>query len=269
MRSFAVVTTFNQPGMDLYGQHMIDSFIKNWPKSITLYVYAEKCKPNTHNCSNVVILDADTVLEDLQAFKLKWKDIPKANGVCPWPERRPRDHQKGFKWDAVKFSNKVYSIFHCADICNTETLIWMDADTVCHSNLEYSVLKNIIPEHVDICYLGREKKWPECGLYSINLKSSVAREFLTVFKQVYDDAENGIFTMEEWHDSYVFDEILKRVPVKTLNWSAGIIKGEGHPLINSAWGAFLDHLKGDRKQAGRSKTTDLVLKRTEEYWKDK
>jgi hypothetical protein len=51
------------------------------------------------------------------------------------------------------------------------------------------------------------------------------------------------------------------------DWSAGLFKGEGHPLINSAWGAYLDHLKGDRKTAGRSKLSDLKVKRTEAYWK--
>ena len=43
--------------------------------------------------------------------------------------------------------------------------------------------------------------------------------------------------------------------------------GEGHPLINSQWGAFLDHLKGKRKDTGKSLKTDLVVERNEQYWK--
>jgi hypothetical protein len=42
--------------------------------------------------------------------------------------------------------------------------------------------------------------------------------------------------------------------------------GEGHPLINSEWGAWLDHLKGGRKTLGRSKAEDLRVSRTEPYW---
>ncbi len=45
-------------------------------------------------------------------------------------------------------------------------------------------------------------------------------------------------------------------------------KGEGHPLINGPWGAYLDHLKGGRKSEGKSRATDLVVDRTEEYWKN-
>jgi len=269
MRSIAVVTTFNESGLKKYGQRMIDTYILNWPSEVVLYVYAEKCTPETHGAKNVIVLDADSVLTDLQLFKNKWKHDPKANGKCPWPERRPRDHHKTFKWDAVRFSNKVYSVFHCASTSDVDILLWMDADSVCHSKITVDDLDNLIPTHIDICYLGRENKWSECGLYSMNLKTEATTLFLKEFKRVYDDAENGIFKMEEWHDSFVFDEVLKRINLKKLNWSAGLIKGEGHPLINSAWGAYLDHLKGGRKDVGFSKTSDLILERTETYWKNK
>ena len=84
---------------------------------------------------------------------------------------------------------------------------------------------------------------------------------------MYEDAEQGIFTLPEWHDSYVFDAVRRGLPfLEELNWSAGLIKGEGHPLINSEWGAYLDHLKGARKQLGHSKKSDLLATRNEAYW---
>jgi hypothetical protein len=125
----------------------------------------------------------------------------------------------------------------------------------------------LIPEHADLCYVGRERKWPECGLYSVNLTTPGGQAFLEEFQRVYDNAENGIFTMEEWHDSYVFDEVRKQMAPREFNWGEGLVKGEGHPLINSAWGAYLDHLKGGRKIQGKSKPTDLLKPRTEPYWK--
>jgi hypothetical protein len=78
-------------------------------------------------------------------------------------------------------------------------------------------------------------------------------------------------TMAEWNDCWVFDETRNEVQAthpkwRQLNWSAGLIKGEGHPLINTAWGAYLDHLKGKRKETGRSLTKDLIQPRTEGYW---
>ena len=64
------------------------------------------------------------------------------------------------------------------------------------------------------------------------------------------------------------EEVRKKLKPHCLNWGQGIIRGEGHPLINSVWGAYLDHLKGGRKQLGKSKPSDLRITRTEEYWKD-
>jgi hypothetical protein len=125
----------------------------------------------------------------------------------------------------------------------------------------------LIPENRDICYVGRERKWPECGLYSMNLRTQGTHKFLKEFQRVYDEAEDGIFQMEEWHDSYVFEMVRRKILPSDLNWSAGIIKGEGHPLINSPWGAYLDHLKGGRKALGKSKKTDLVKPRSELYWR--
>jgi len=266
-RKISVVTTFHQKGYELYGQRMIDTFVKNWPQDVTLYVYAENCLVNSP-AKNVIVLDSHQNLPNLVAFKNRWGNIPKANGdISGVPRLAARkDSHKPFKWDAVRFSNKVYAVFHCATICNSDILLWMDADTVCHSPISYEQILDLCPADRDLCFLGREGKYSECGLYSLNLNSNSAKLFLNNFQNMYDDAENGIFQLEEWHDSFVFDEVRRRTQLKELNWSAGLIKGEGHPLINSIWGTFLDHLKGDRKNQGRSSLKDLKVKRTEAYW---
>jgi hypothetical protein len=100
----------------------------------------------------------------------------------------------------------------------------------------------------------------------MNLRSPKTLQFLKEFQRVYDDAEQGIFTLAEWHDSFVFDSVRATMQLQELDWSSHIITGEGHPLINSEWGAYLDHLKGNRKDQGRSKDTDLKVKRSETYW---
>ena len=268
MRKFAVITTFNNSGLQKYAQKMIDTFAANWPEEVTLYVYAEDCTP-TIPAKNVILRDLHQSSLPLVEFKNKWKKVPKANGdVSQDPIRsRRKDAGKGFKWDAVRFAHKVYSIFHCAENTDADILFWMDADMICHSPITLEKIDQLVPENVDLSYVGRERKWPECGLYSINLKSREGIKFLKAFQNVYDDAENGIFLMDEWHDSFVFEEVRKSMPkLKSLNWGKGLIKGEGHPLINSAWGAYLDHLKGGRKSLGKSKPTDLLRPRKESYW---
>ena len=52
----------------------------------------------------------------------------------------------------------------------------------------------------------------------LNMKDVIAQDFVKEFERVYEDAENGIFKLEEWHDSYVFGSILNSMkdyyPVK-------------------------------------------------------
>jgi len=105
MKPITVVTTFHKPGLDLYGQRFLDSFAKEIDDNVKLIVYAEDCEPVNPNSEQITILNSKEVLPKLNAFKDRWKDVPKANGICPFPERRPRDHHKKFKWDAIRFAN--------------------------------------------------------------------------------------------------------------------------------------------------------------------
>lgn len=275
--NFTVITTFHQAGYDQYGKRMIESFLTNWPTNVILIVYAENCQV-TESAPNLIVRDLHQCSQDLVHFKEKWKNIPKANGdVSADPIRsRRKDAGKGFKWHAIRFAHKVYAIFHAAKSSNSDVLIWMDADTICHSPITNENLEKMIPQDKDLCYLGRKGKYSECGLYSMNLRSQSTQDFLKEFQKFYDFAEEGIFTLEEWHDSFVFDAVRHRIPnLKELDWAAhlhdlrpasGMSRGEGHPLINSDWGAWLDHLKGGRKKLGRSKREDLKVNRKEAYW---
>jgi len=263
---YTVITTFNESGYKQYGQRMIQTFLQTWPTEVTLVVYAEDCAV-VETAPNLVVNDI-AVADALTTFKTNWQGVPRATGnVMNDPVRsKRRDAGKGFKWDAVRFAHKVYSIFHCARSISTDWLLWMDGDTVCHSPVTIADLDRLCPADRDLCFLGRRGKYSECGLYAMNLVKPDTKTFLQRFQRMYDDAENGIFTLDEWHDSYVFDAVRKQCNLKELDWSSHLITGEGHPLINSEWGAYLDHLKGARKDLKRSKLTDLKVTRTEAYW---
>ena len=278
MKNITVVTTFNDKGLQKYGQRFLNSFGENVESTVKLLVYAEDCSPVLPSRENIEILDAKEALPKLNSFKERWGNVPKANGKCPWPERRPRDHHKEFKWDAVRFANKVYAVFDACDR-SKDWCIWMDADTFVHSKWTQKQFAKLLPDKSWLTYVGRGKgsaTWPECGFYGMNLNHPVCHEFLKEFERMYEDAENGIFKLEEWHDSYVFGEILNRMKkdfpnVKdyTENTILQTAKtgGGGHPLINTELGAYIDHLKGARKDLKKSKRSDITVNRNEEYWR--
>ena len=274
MPSKTVLTTFHADGYKKYGRRMIQTFLDNWPSDIQLMVYPEDCEVS-ESAENLRVIPLHENVPELVAFKERWKNDPKARGEVAIPPIIPGNKKQagiGFRWDAIRFSHKVYSVFHAAKNCNTDLLFWMDADMVCHSPVPHHFIDNMMPDDVGLGYLGRERKFSECGLYCMNLRNPTTLNFLAEFQRNYDSGD--LFKMKEWNDCWVFDEsrayIQKRNPQwKQYNWSSGLIKGEGHPLINSAWGAYLDHLKGKRKDTGKSHVTDLIVTRREKYWINK
>ena len=269
MSSFTVLTTFHKPGYDQYAKRMLRSFIINWPNQVRLLVYAEDCSV-AEQAPNITVMDSHATIPELVAFKEKWRDVPKANGrellgPIVIPGKPPGI---GFKWDAVRFANKIYAVCHAATVAKTKWLIWMDADMVCHSPITMNELTRLCPDFAEVCYLGREGKYSECGLYALDLESANVQLFLKRLQAMYDYADNGIFKQQEWHDSYIWDVVRNTIPqMACFNWSHGLIRGEGHPLINCEWGKYLDHLKGTRKALGKSKDTDILVPRYERYWR--
>lgn len=274
------VTTFHKPGLELYGQRFLNSFADKVDKRVKLIVYAENCAPVNLDPNQITILDAKKALPKLNAFKAKWKDDPKANGIPPdhIKAKRPRDWNKEFKWNAIRFANKVYAVFDACERRVGHWVVWIDADTFVHSDWSYNEIKDLLPNNAYITYVGRGKgsqTWPECGFYGLNLNHPVAHSFLEDFERMYEDADNGIFTLEEWHDSYVFGELLNKYrDFPSHDYSAEMYLkeaktgGGGHPLINGPLGKWIDHMKGDRKNTKKSLKKDLMVNRKESYWNE-
>jgi hypothetical protein len=280
MKHITVVTTFHPEGYSTYGERFLDSFAAKVDKRIKLIVYAEGVKPRNPDPSRIEILDQETTLPKLVAFKERWKDEPKANGdISKDPVRsRRKDSNKAFKWDAVRFANKTYAVY---DACtrSKDWCVWMDADTFVHSDWTYEDFAELLPDTSWVTYVGRGKgsqTWPECGFYGMNLKDPVCQDFLKEFERMYEDADNGMFLLDEWHDSFIFGHIVNQMKQRhpnVLDYSAEMYLreaksgGGGHPLINTKLGKWIDHMKGDRKNRGKSLKKDIMVNRTEAYWK--
>ena len=257
-KDIKVVTTFHNEGYELYGKRFLESFAKNVDKKIQMYCFTENCDPENPDPNQIIIESQEFVLPKLMSFKRKWRNEPKANGIPPddIKARRPRDHHKKFKWDAIRFANKVYSVFAACER-STDWCVWMDADSYIHTPWSYEQFKSLLPDDKWITYVGRGKgsqTWPECGFYGQNLNDVICQDFIKEFERVYEEAENGIFKLEEWHDSFVFGNILNSMKdyypevldySKDINVNTAKTGGGGHPLINSVLGNWIDHMKGD------------------------
>lgn len=263
---YTVITTFHQPGLEQYAQRMIHTFEQHWPAEVDFIACAENCTPKTSRANTRVInlLDAD---EHLRAFVERHRNNPLAHGQAGPPE--VWNPKKAFRWNAVRFAYKVFSVALCADQVESGWMIWLDADTHTHTPVPLNWLDNVCPTDSMVSYLGRGEKYhSECGWVGYNLDNPATRQFIQDFVKMY--RTDAIFKEREWHDSYIWDVIRKRYQMTNkffnLN-SSWEDKGlAGHPFINSELGRYMDHVKGKRKEAGMSKGKEVVLHKDHPYW---
>jgi hypothetical protein len=278
-RSFAAVTTCHAEGWRLYGRDMVESFLRHWPKSVSLYVYAEGFAPDL-NDPRVVWLDLLAECPNLVAFKERHRDDPKAHG------RQARHHWEvkfrirnplfrvrkvecwglGYRWDAVRFSHKPFSIFDAARRVTSDVLFWIDADIRVFADVPIAFLEEVMPPDCFISYL-RRPRFSECGFVGYNLRHPATRVFLAEFERLY--TSDALFKEREYHDSFLFDIVRRRVERRgcvSYDIGQGIGDEGGHVFVNSPLGRFMDHMKGERKAEGRSRESDLIVARDEDYW---
>ena len=267
-RQINVLTSFNRPGFDLYGKRMLKTFSSNWPSDITMHVYYQNCKVQNLLTDNFELIDINSI-EALKKFKskhsLNFKRNGYENGFIDFLLRR-----KTYRYDAVRFSHKSFAMFDCAQRIKDGILLWIDGDTVFHNIMTREEIENLCPSDMDYGFFGRKNYHSETGLIYFNLSSSKCRDMLDTFIQLY--RSNKLFELKEWHDCEAFDYARSTIEgIVGNNWSNDTPEeGEGgwHPLVNSEWGMYIDHLKGGRKVNGRSYSSDLISKRNESYWSD-
>lgn len=247
---YTIITTFNQSGLERYGQTMIDSFDQHWPRSVSLVVYAEDCQPKIPS-SRVSVKDLLAASPDLVAFKQRHANNPVANGRVAKDTNVPFA-DNAFKWDAVRFSHKVFAVLHACATAQTDWVIWLDADTKTFTPVPDSFLSSVCNTHSLACYLGRREKYhSECGWVAYNLRHPDCAAFMKQWQDLY--ITDQLFDLREYHDSFVFDEIRKQFQLRGVqfyNLSPTLPgKGPGHPFIASALGQYMDHMKGSKRKA--------------------
>ena len=246
-----VVTTFHPAGLAQYGQTMIDSFDRYWPASVPLVVYAEHCEPRVPS-GRVTTMDLMTACPDLVWFKKTHANNPVAHGQIARDTSVPfRDNQ--FKWDAVRFSHKVFTVIHACASLDTDWVIWLDADTKTFAPVPDDFLDQVCDPGAMACYLGRREKYhSECGWVAYNRRHPDLRAFMDRWRDLYRTGD--LFNLREYHDSFVFDVLRRDFQAlrntRFHNLSPELPgKGPGHPFIASRLGEYMDHMKGSKRKA--------------------
>ena len=286
---YKIITTFKPGDWDKYAKRMVQSVLDNWPNT-DITVYYQGQRPDFFDW-NVTWFDIDIANQDLHKFREKYKNDPvamgKLNEIPGGVRRSPRLKTEGgldakkesYLWNAVKFSYKVSCVTHAVKTYKDyDYVIWIDDDTYTFRNVPMQFIESICPNNTLVTYLGREhsiedNKYPECGLVCYNIKHPLVQNFVTDWQTLYTSAD--IFDLLEWHDSYVFWHMTKEyrqkhnVKVNDIGYAKGVTGH--HVFVNSELGLYIDHFKGDRKDAKSSRVEDIKKRSIAkvDYWKNK
>jgi hypothetical protein len=259
MNVINAITCYSLNGYRETGHLLINGFIDYWPDEVTLTVYVDDPIPKAELIRNTRVSYKILNQKDLMDFKKRHVSNLEANGLGKKAERG----QKNYRYDAVRFSHKVFALFQFLEENKTDYLIWLDGDSRTHSNVSIDTIMSWCPEGKFAGYLARPWLYTETGFHIFNMKHSISAEFMTKWKQYYLD--DSIFKLDMWTDCHTYDAA--KVNFDETYWHnlSPPIKNN-HPFINGPLGQFMDHMKGPRKKKGTSNKIDLVVKQSGDYW---
>lgn len=246
------MTGWSPSGWKEYGQRFAETFDRYWDADVRLIVCGEEPLdlPNTshrvwefHPLSNIRGLE-QFIAQHGQSKVARGR---KRDPLHLWKERAIKVGYN-FRYDAVKFCRQAFIPEYVMGLCRAgDFLCWLDGDVITHARVDRADITDLMPDGKQIAYLGRGAKHPEIGfqLYRVGTAAAV---MVQEFRRIYSSGE--IFDLKEWHSAYAWAEALKRT-------GAGLAAdltpgGSGHVWHQSPLRTFTDHLKGDRKKAGRS-----------------
>ena len=252
--------TFHAEGYERFGREFMASFERHWPPGTRLRVYAEGCSPA--GSDKVIVRDLHEDAQDLVAFKARHAANPGAHGHF--------GETYQYMLDSVRWSHRIFALREAAERSDAEYLVNIDADIVCFRDMPMDFLMTLMPEDADIGYMPRKGVYSECSFVLYKLKNPLVRDFIRRHAQFY--TTDKIFSLARWTDCHAFDHMvqqhLRQGDLKFFNINQGV-PDSMHPFVNGPLGQYMDHLKGGRKEAGRSSDADLVVSRTEDYWTQK
>jgi hypothetical protein len=162
-----------------------------------------------------------------EGYKGRHLNNPAAHGIGEYG-------QQDYRFNAVKFCHKVFALNDCALNSGADKMYWIDADCVAFDAVTPDLLARVLPGGVYTCYLGSNETHSECGFLGFDLHHPRNREFMEFWRQIY--AEDLVFDLPQWHDSYVYDMVRKSYEDRGLITAFDLRADKNvdhHPFVNS------------------------------------
>ncbi|NDE90220.1 MAG: hypothetical protein EB059_03655 [Alphaproteobacteria bacterium] len=243
-----LVTTFPNAAWDVYAQVCLQSLVDYLPDTVKLCVGLDDAQ--LENPVRALLSPQHELWVgrngDHQGFIAQFQN---------------RDHASEYRLQAARFCHKIFvlkKIMDKAAALPEDTrptyIIWWDADARLTRAVTQIELEALMPTGQEaVSYLGR-KDWDhsECGFMGFNMAHE-GKEIIDWMHMYY--VQGLVFSLPQWHDSYLFDVARKTHRGKNLS--------EGVPGNNvwaaTALGVFSEHWKGQAAKQQRRSSTDAEL----------
>ena len=231
---FGCVPTFPPDHWELYAKRFLETYVKHW--HVPIWVYHEGPPPPlAHPLVHYAPLDGD---QDRRRFLEAHKD----------------KSSQDYRLNAVKFCHKVFALTDSRRVQENPLIdwIWLDADIETYADVDEAWLEGLCPIDRVGAYLGRQD-WhhSECGL--MMFRGDAGKLFLSEFRRQYTSGK--MFDLPEWHDSYIFDDLRKKVGGNWADLSVGI--PGMHVWDDCILGTRMRHLKGPLRKKGKLRSAKL------------
>ena len=242
---------------------MLNSFDKHWDKEIQLHAWY-------HDFDEGGAFFLRTEELKIPAKGVKYSNLNNIQDMLEYREGMKVHNgteggkiQYNWRLDAIKWCHKIYALTETAAdphvIQDKDWLIWLDADTVTFADVDAEFLDGICDNSYDIVHLGRNSvDYSETSFIAFNLKNRPAVDFLSDFRETYDNRE--VTAYREWHDGFIFERLLKLHQyhgLKALNLTPDV--PDLNAFATSALSTKMQHFKGNLK------TKDVSLEHHKRY----
>lgn len=174
-----------------------------------------------------------------------------------WRERNHRLHpEPDFRHTWQRFSHKVEAQCRALREYTAGYLVWLDTDVVQCKPITAGQWREWQPPRGEFCtYLGRGDRYhPETGFICYDLEHPRKEEFVEALATTY--LTDRIFTLEQWHDAWVWDWVCRDLRIQRRDIGPG---RPGEAFGRSPLKGYLVHCKGPRKQNIPTATTPEAL----------
>ncbi len=238
-----IVTSFGPEGFGQYGKQFIETFLR-FRGVHELIVYHEGPLPEeAPQAPGVSYID----MEEFPEFQDLGNQLNASDPLFKGLMQSPKTEGEtvyNFRFDAFKFFRKVLAMNHYNRSAPQEPFAWIDADVVFHKELPEDFFQDLLAGKY-VAYLGRPGLYTETGFLAFDPTYEGHEEFFNLYWKTYSSGAFRYFS--EWHDCWVFDFVRSLLKPPGRNIAKGC--DPMNPMCYSVLGPYMDHKKGDRKDA--------------------